>query len=106
MKFRFSLICAMAVLLGSAAFASAQSTTDQTVSTGTPQSGQTSGQTSGQSKPDAQADTTNQAPAQTVTPPVQEPDPSKVKHDGGKDDVDAIGNRNMGKRGLGNWYSV
>jgi predicted Zn-dependent protease len=27
-------------------------------------------------------------------------------HRGGKDDVDAIGNRNVGKRGLGDWYSV
>ena len=37
---------------------------------------------------------------------VQEADPSKVKHDGGEDDVDAIGNRKIGKRGLGNWYSL
>jgi len=38
---------------------------------------------------------------------VQEPDPSKVKHDGGKDDVDAIGNRKgVGGRGLGDWYSL
>lgn len=34
-------------------------------------------------------------------------DPDKVKHDGGKDDVNAIGNRNVGcGRGLGNWYSI
>jgi len=39
-------------------------------------------------------------------PPVQEPDESKVKHDGGKDDVDAIGNRKVGGRGMGNWYSL
>jgi hypothetical protein len=39
-------------------------------------------------------------------PPVQEPDASKVKHDGGEDDVDAIGNRNVGGRGLGDWYSL
>jgi len=37
---------------------------------------------------------------------VQEADPSKVKHTGGEDDVDAIGNRNIGKRGLGDWYSL
>jgi len=37
---------------------------------------------------------------------VQQPDDEKVKHDGGKKDVDAIGNRNMGKRGMGNWYSL
>ena len=38
--------------------------------------------------------------------PIQEPDDSKVKHDGGKDDVDAIGNRKVGGRGMGNWYSL
>jgi predicted Zn-dependent protease len=30
----------------------------------------------------------------------------KYKHDGGKDDVEAIGNRDIGGRGLGNWYSL
>ena len=39
-------------------------------------------------------------------PAVEPADPSKVKHDGGKADVDAVGNRKMGGRGLGNWYSV
>jgi len=39
-------------------------------------------------------------------PPIQEPDASKVKHDGKEDDVDAIGNRKIGGRGLGNWYSL
>ena len=38
--------------------------------------------------------------------PVQEPDDSKVKHDGSKNDVDAIGNRKVGGRGMGNWYSL
>ncbi len=34
-------------------------------------------------------------------------DPDKVKHGGGKTDVDAVGNRNVGcKTGLGNWYGV
>jgi predicted Zn-dependent protease len=33
--------------------------------------------------------------------------PVKTKHDGGINDLDAIGNRNVGcGRGLGNWYSV
>jgi predicted Zn-dependent protease len=40
------------------------------------------------------------------TQTIQPADPSKVKHDGGKNDVDAIGNRKMGARGLGNWYSI
>ncbi len=42
----------------------------------------------------------------TEPPPIQEPDDSKVKHDGSEKDVDAIGNRKIGKRGLGDWYSL
>src|SRR5450755_3348935 len=38
--------------------------------------------------------------------PVQEPDDSKVKHDGSRKDVDAIGNRKVGGRGMGDWYSL
>jgi len=53
------------------------------------------------SSADASANTTP-----TGTPPIQEPDDSKVKHDGGKDDVDAIGNRKVGGRGFGDWYSL
>jgi predicted Zn-dependent protease len=35
------------------------------------------------------------------------PQPVKAKHDGGINDLDAIGNRNVGcGRGVGNWYSV
>src|SRR5207245_3968798 len=44
---------------------------------------------------------------QVPTPPViPQKDDSKIKHDGGKNDVDAIGNRKMGGRGMGNWYSL
>jgi len=53
---------------------------------------------------DASAGSDNPAPS--GPPPVQEPDASKVKHTGGEDDVDAIGNRNVGGRGLGDWYSL
>src|SRR5450631_4473722 len=43
----------------------------------------------------------------SLPPAVQAADPDKVKHDGGIDDVDAIGNRNVGcNRGMGNWYSI
>lgn len=68
---------------------------DPGVSGSAPQSGQSN--TGGNNTQNQ----TNQTP-----PPVQEPDPSQVKHDGGKDDVDAIGNRKIGGRGLGNWYSL
>ena len=54
--------------------------------------------------PDATSSGNDAAPS--GPPPIQEPDDSKVKHDGGKDDVDAIGNRKVGGRGLGNWYSL
>jgi beta-barrel assembly-enhancing protease len=45
-----------------------------------------------------------------VAAPADEPtssQPVKAKHDGGINDLDAIGNRNVGcSRGVGNWYSV
>jgi len=51
------------------------------------------------------SDTATDTPKDTKV--IKAADPSKVKHDGGKDDVDAIGNRNVGcGRGLGNWYSI
>ena len=44
---------------------------------------------------------------QTPPPSVEPADPDKVRHEGGKGDVDAVGNRNVGcKTGLGNWYGV
>jgi len=49
------------------------------------------------------------SPGSSTTPnsqTVQPADPDKVKHDGGRDDVDAVGNRKIGGRGLGNWYSI
>jgi predicted Zn-dependent protease len=36
-----------------------------------------------------------------------EPSATKTPHDGGMDDIDAIGNRNVGcAKGMGNWYSL
>ena len=56
---------------------------------------------------DSQSDSSkNPTAAQTTSPPVQEPEDSKVKHDGSLKDVDAIGNRKIGGRGLGDWYSL
>jgi predicted Zn-dependent protease len=54
------------------------------------------------------ADSSASADSQTApsVPPIQEPDDAKVKHDGSKKDVDAIGNRKVGGRGMGNWYSL
>src|SRR4051812_46077416 len=43
-----------------------------------------------------------QAPATTD----QKDQKAEDKKTGGKNDVDAIGNRNIGNRGLGNWYTL
>jgi predicted Zn-dependent protease len=49
-------------------------------------------------------DQSSQTPATTA--PV-EPSATKTPHDGGIDDVSAIGNRNVGcAKGMGNWYSL
>lgn len=58
-------------------------------------------------KGDDKAATDSSAKSKATSPPVQAADPDKVKHEGGKKDVDAVGNRNVGcGRGFGNWYSV
>jgi predicted Zn-dependent protease len=51
------------------------------------------------------ADVQNAPKPAPATLPTQ--DDSQIKHEGGKTDVDAVGNRNVGcGRGVGNWYSV
>ena len=43
----------------------------------------------------------------TSTPAPAEPSATKVYHDGGINDLDAIGNRNVGcEKGMGNWYGL
>ena len=83
---------------------------DDTVSKDTKPSGQDSSSTS-QSPSATPTDTkaSDSKPAgKTEAPPpvVEQPDDSKVKHDGSKNDVNAIGNRKVGGRGLGDWYSL
>jgi predicted Zn-dependent protease len=65
-------------------------------------------QDQGGSAPKDASDGTMQSSASVPPAPRVEPaDPDKVKHDGGKTDVEAVGNRNVGcKTGLGNWYGV
>jgi beta-barrel assembly-enhancing protease len=64
------------------------------------------GATTSTDKP-ADSSTPSDQAAAPSKPAVQPADPEKVRHDGGKQDVDAVGNRNVGcGRGLGNWYSV
>lgn len=70
---------------------------------------QTEGQQVPTRDPDAgqpEAGDAQDAPAQhPATLPTKDDD--QIKHDGSKNDVDAVGDRNVGcDRGVGNWYSV
>src|ERR1700694_2261623 len=80
-----------------------------------PAVGSTSGSTTGTAPvppqdptatPTPDSTSSSSEPAPSGPPPIQEPDDSKVKHNGTKSDVDAIGNREVGGRGMGNWYSL
>src|SRR3954454_17254963 len=67
-----------------------------------PRQGPTSDPDDGQPKASDIQNATKKAPAALPTQ-----DDSQIKHNGGKTDVDAVGNRNIGcGRGVGNWYSV
>jgi hypothetical protein len=81
-----------------------QGQTSSTPATGTPVPAPPPDTTAPPS-PDSNSNATD-TPTQAPPPVVQEPDESKVKHTGGEDDVDAIGNRKVGGRGLGDWYSL
>jgi predicted Zn-dependent protease len=83
--------------------------------TGTPGSQPTPGTAPGNPVPSGDPGVSGTAPQSsasgsatqgTQSAPVQPADPDKVKHDGGKADVDAVGNRKIGQRGVGNWYSI
>ncbi len=68
--------------------------------------GWTFAQVSDQDKDQPKSGDVQNAPKQApASLPTQ--DDNQIKHDGGKTDVDAVGNRNVGcGRGVGNWYSV
>ena len=88
---------------GSPQATSTQTTSSQTSSTPT---GNGTAQAPTDSSAQDSSDSAKDANTPANPPAVQEPDDSKVKHTGGKDDVDAIGNRKIGGRGLGDWYSL
>ena len=75
---------------------------------------QNNSQTPSTAPPAANSDPTQSSAQPASTPPADTSASSTSDaaqtpagvHKGGKDDVDAIGNRNIGKRGLGDWYSV
>lgn len=70
-------------------------------------------QTTGQQAPTSDPDAGQPKAGDVQNAPAQKPaalptkDDDQIKHDGGKNDVDAVGNRNVGcGRGVGNWYTV
>ena len=101
MKFRLLLLTAALFTFGSLTSAIAQTGAPGSQPTPTPGTVPSAPRNSGSASPQ-----NNSASQGTQSTPVQPADPDKVKHDGGKDDVDAIGNRKVGGRGLGNWYSI
>ena len=80
----------------------------QAQSTAAPKDQSASDSADESSAPTTTPPATASTPAASTAPaPVTGADPDKVKHEGGKTDVDAVGNRNVGcKTGLGNWYGV
>jgi predicted Zn-dependent protease len=105
MKFRL-------LLLTAALFTLSTLTPVGFAQTGTPGGQPTPGTAPGNPVPSGDPGVSGTAPQNgsgtqgTQSTPVQPADPDKVKHDGGKADVDAIGNRKVGARGVGNWYSI
>src|SRR6202158_5037036 len=91
----------LAIAVGLAAFGAAPWTLAQTQTSGqgqTPQA-QVPDQDKGQPKASDVKNAPKQAPAALPTA-----DDNDIKHNGGKTDVDAVGNRNVGcGRGGGNW---
>jgi len=119
------VMCALLAATPALAQDNSSSGQQQTPQQQTSQHPQTSQQQSSSSQPAATPSTSSQVPSDqsaaspdaSAAPAATSQDSSsnasssdakqqgKFKHDGGEDDVDAIGNRKIGGRGLGNWYS-
>lgn len=102
LSFPLSLLCLLSVAVGQ--------TTQSPAGTQQP----TDAQASTQQQPAQQPVATGQAPPPADTPapasqtstPIATPSATSEKHDGGINDIDAIGNRKIGGGKLGNWYSL
>jgi predicted Zn-dependent protease len=91
----------IAMLSLGTAFATDDQQAQSTTSTQTTQSAPSTTQA-----PPADAQAPQSQPADTAAPATDTSSDSKQKKHHGKEDVDAIGNRGMGGRGLGNWYTL
>ena len=114
MKLRALVVaCALFLSMSVAPWAEAEDTTPPAASQQSAPAADTNQQSAPapdatQQAPAPAPDSTQQAPAPPAdsNPPAEDNSGAKGKHDGGKDDVDAIGNRKIGTKGLGNWYSL
>ena len=107
MKMR-ALTLAVVLLFASAALSSSALAQNQNPTSSTPSAGQQPGTPPADSSQPAPADTAAPPPTDSTSAPPAATAPAaqpNVKA-GGKDDVDSIGNRKMGGKGLGNWYSL
>jgi len=101
MKFRAYMLVAALLVCTVGTFAFAQNLDAQPQASGTQASQQTPATAGAQQKPAGDKQPAADQPVPQVA------NPPKETHDGGKNDIDAIGNRKVGSgRGLGNWYSL
>ncbi len=103
----------LAIAVGLAAFSAGPWTFAQTQNPSQNPQTQTPSQNPQTQTPTSDPDQGQPKAGDVQNAPKQQPaalptaDDSQIKHDGGKTDVDAIGNRNVGcGRGVGNWYTV
>lgn len=94
------------VVLSSFAFSQTGGTSASTTPASAPSSSTPSSTAPGAAAPDPQE--TSAPPDATADSPSKGTPEVQPKHDGGKNDVDAIGNRKVGSNGknMGNWYSI
>jgi beta-barrel assembly-enhancing protease len=110
MKFRlvFGAVMLAASLLSAAAFAQQtdKKSSDPQAVPAPADTKSTPAPSDSDAKPAADSDAKDASSKQPAPSVVEQPDDSRVKHDGSKNDVNAIGNRKVGGRGLGDWYSL
>ncbi len=112
MKLRWLAIAAAMAAFSASPWTQAQTQTQDPNQTQPQPRPQTTGTTQSPN-PNPDQDTSQPKATDVQNAPKQAPaalptaDDSDVKHNGGKTDVDAVGNRNVGcGRGVGNWYTV
>jgi predicted Zn-dependent protease len=111
MNIRNNWILAAAVLSWALVVPAVQAQSTQNTSSDKSSTTQSQTTTSDQASGQDQASTRDQGSAEDQATDKDKKSKDKKekdedKHHGGKNDVDAIGNRDIGNRGLGNWYSI